>query len=245
MKYVNHPTMSDYLTATDSIYAAHKTNPPLTMPLVHALDALFSQEIFVGERDIGPVVHLLASNAVELLFNAIKQALSGHTSAIFPVLKPALESACCAYLISKDNSLAAIWVNRHVNKAASKASRDAFGRAVHCAAEKLDSDLQGTGSLLKELYQTLIDKGGHPNPEGILPYISTPEWGDDLILKTEALHQANSRQINWAILNCCAVGIRIAFIISLVLRVEPLLRDGCARLDALVNLADEYGSRMG
>lgn len=60
MKYVNHPTMSDYLTATDSIYAAHKTNPPLTMPLVHALDALFSKEIFVGERDIGPVVHLLA-----------------------------------------------------------------------------------------------------------------------------------------------------------------------------------------
>ncbi len=89
-------------------------------PLVAAMEefyAFFRDDLWADDQEISPNQAFLSTNAFMIYLSAVRVAMTGHEAAIFPLFRTALESACYAFLMSKDESLQEIWSNRHQSAA--------------------------------------------------------------------------------------------------------------------------------
>ncbi|MGU3456047.1 hypothetical protein ACLBV5_06990 [Brevundimonas sp. M1A4_2e] len=120
---------------------------------------------------------VLSMNACMMFLAGARMALSGHSAAVFPLLRTALESASYAVLIERDPTLSDVWTRRHRSEADKKACRKAFTFEQGAAFLKTSApDIYG---LAKEAYEGAIDYGAHPNVKGVAGHLSIDDERDD------------------------------------------------------------------
>ncbi|MDF5794620.1 hypothetical protein P4203_03760 [Pseudomonas aeruginosa] len=169
---INAGTLRDYLVATFENAQDHAAEPPQLMPLVDQMDQIFQQEIFANDFEAHPTAGLLIMNAYTMLLSAVRQALSGHVVSTFPIARTALESACYAFLIARDEGKADIWFHRHDSEKAHQSCRETFTVA------KAVKELKGIDTVMAEYvqahYAAAIDFGAHPNRKSVTDHRRTP-----------------------------------------------------------------------
>ncbi len=222
---INAGTLLDYLNATLENSNDHAQVPPQLMYMIHQMDRIFHEEIFDHEFDVPPTASLLAMNAYIMLLNAVRQALSGHTVSVFPVIRTALESACYAYLIAHDEAMENIWLDRHTSESARQRCRNMFNAKK--AANTLKAVSLEMAEYVMALYEASIDFGAHPNRKAVLNHLA--EIGDLGAgfhgFELTGVYGKNSWHVNYALLVCTEYGQAIAFLIAASAENHPLIHD--------------------
>lgn len=89
----------DYNVAAEESVRDAFNSPTTELRFFEKVVDLFPRTILAGDAD-GPVEALMLSlNSFQLLLAGGRIALTGHASAMFPVVRTALESACYAFMI--------------------------------------------------------------------------------------------------------------------------------------------------
>ena len=126
--------------------------------------------ILASTENLGSVEALSAAvHAHSLYLAACDLARSGHFSAMFPLMRTAMESAVYGYLFNTEEGLIDKWRNRHVTPECFNESKQAFTRAMTRFRTSIQKHDQHSGDtpyteLLMSLYDAAIDYGAHPNP---------------------------------------------------------------------------------
>lgn len=172
-----------------------------------------------------PVASLLYRHASSLLLGAGKLALSGHSSAVYPVARTSLEAGCYAYLIQKvDPSAGPTWLSRHKDEAHRAACKKKFSAAVRLTADALRADGEtNLSALVSEAYEGTIDFGAHPNARGLLTRTRITEENGFANMDIGVVLEPATIEFRRALLAC----VEIAFCIGAL---ECL---GCGREDDL------------
>jgi hypothetical protein len=196
--------------------------------LLEEADQLLSDSI----RDLklrGEVIgNLLGVSGYMYWLAAIRNAMSGHAAAVFPLLRTALESICYWVKIEGDPKLATIWVERHKDEEARKQSRDAFASAPRDVARRFGiSDPEALGSHLTVLYDSLIDFGAHPNPRGLFDGISLSEDEQKAVVSFTALESLGAFTVRRSMVACVECGA----IMAALLRCPPIAKKEIAECD--------------
>ncbi|QXI08465.1 hypothetical protein HU718_012410 [Pseudomonas tensinigenes] len=110
-----------------------------------------------------------AAHSHSLYLAACNLALGAHLSAIFPLLRTAMESAVYGYLFNREPGLYQSWLNRHDNEDSFLENKKSFTPAMKRFRKYLrEHDEQSTGTPyeyhIMGLYDAAIDFGAHPNP---------------------------------------------------------------------------------
>lgn len=120
---------------------------------------------------------------------AVRLAMSGQAFEATLVLRAAIEQAWYALHIARDPrppERSAIWLQRHDSPATQKKCKEEFTVAnVRATHEGLDAV---TAKILRELYDTTIDFGAHPNEKGILASVRREETKDAVTYQVGILH---------------------------------------------------------
>ncbi len=222
---VNLDPLQTYLQAADENNAHHLSDPPELMPLIEQLDSIFRDEIFFGEFEIDATAALLSMNAYMLLLASIRQALSGHLAAVFPIARSALESSCYGYLIAHQPSLGDTWLNRHDSEQHYKQSKKKFNPAVSSVSKALKSDFPSMAEYVQAQYDAVIDYGAHPNPKSIVDRLEDKGAVDSESHHFElcGLYGKNSWEVNYGLLVAAEVGQAVAFVIASSMHDHPTL----------------------
>ncbi len=218
-------SLQDYLRATSENAQDHLDEPPQLMFLVEQMDEIFQLEIFVKDYEAAPTAALLVMNAYTMLLSAVRQALSGHVVSTFPVVRTALESACYALLIARDESKANIWFSRHDSEKAYKSCRDAF--TVAKAVKELKSIDTRMAEYVQAHYDASIDFGAHPNRKSVVDHLDDTGLGEDDLhgFSLIGVYGRDSWHVNLALLVCVEVGQAVVFLAAAVAENHPLLND--------------------
>lgn len=168
-------SIDGYIDMTDSITRALREENSPILQAIRGFDDYFTKTLWREVRTDKPLPMMLAMNAYMLFLAGVRVALTGHVTAVFPVLRTALESACYAHLIAKNPDLGPVWSDRHKGDAAKKASRKAFGSAVADVAKQIDREQPGGGGWVAEAYDLAIDFGGHPNIKSVFGHVRIGE----------------------------------------------------------------------
>ncbi|HFH2580644.1 hypothetical protein [Pseudomonas aeruginosa] len=126
--------------------------------------------ILSSTRELGAGEALAAAvHAHSLYLAAYDLARAGHFSAMFPLLRTALESAVYGYLFNREEGLIDKWRKRHVSDEDFNNCKQAFTRAMTRFRGYLQEHDKKPGDTPYEeyvmsLYDAAIDFGAHPNP---------------------------------------------------------------------------------
>jgi len=233
---INGEGLSVYLKATSENIDDHFKQPPDLMHLVTQMDEIFQDEIFAHEFDASPYAGFLAMNSYTILLSAVRQALSGHTVTIFPLVRTALESACYAYLIAHDKKAENMWLNRNKSNSALEHCRKNL--TVQKAKTHLMPLYPDMANFVKQLYDASIDHGAHPNRKAVFMNVSNGRETDEKFhcFTFTGVYNANSSSVNYALLVCTEYGQAIAFLLAACVKKHPFLTD---RLEIFANWIDK------
>lgn len=179
MNPVNDLSFRDYIVSGDETTAALLANGSPFVDAIEEFHSFFSRSLWVNPVSGHPLANLLGMNALMLLLAGARTALTGHPAAVFPVLRTALESASYALLVSRNQELSEIWINRHRSDGDRAKSRSAFAAPVRKAVEILNhGDDEKSAGWILDAYEASIDFGAHPNPKSVFLYTSMPKSED-------------------------------------------------------------------
>lgn len=170
--------------------------------------------------DLGSVEALsAATHAHSLYLAACKLALGGHFSAMFPLMRTALEAAIYGYLFNKEEGLVEKWRNRHESEEGFKRSKEAFTRAINRFRGYVQEHDRTSGDTPYEkhifgLYDASIDYGGHPNPIALTNATSVVEETGFLKFRYDYLRK-DKHGVVQGMLACFDYGIILAVITHL------------------------------
>jgi hypothetical protein len=210
-------SLDDYVAlGNDNTAAFLKSDLPMVSAPREFHD-FFPRTLWGGEMAMSPTQFFLSMNAFMLYTSAVRVALSGHVAATFPLFRTALESACYAYLMGEDDSLEAIWSNRHASPQADKACRGKFTGAVKATAasiERSGNASPGTEKWFNDCYQGAIDFGAHPNPRSVYRHIQEPvDGGEHWLISLTGLHDTESSEAHTSLMACLDYGLVIAVVL--------------------------------
>lgn len=178
---------------------------------------ILNQDEFQG---LDSTVLTLGVHSRRMWTAAVRMALSGQPYAVPPVARTALEAACYAYLISKDQSLASAWLDRHVDEQSMKRSRKAFRNAVPDATKRLNAVAPGLGDHVSGAYKQCIDDGAHPNTGGIprTSKVMVRRGIREAFDQTDDFYRFQSKKTQYAILSITSIGIQMCYVLSLTFK---------------------------
>lgn len=207
MRLVLDKSLEDYLNGADeTTRTLLAENGPLIQALRQTHD-FFPRVLWAHSKQRGAVSQIVAMNSFMLFLAGARTALSGHQAAIFPILRTALEAACYSYLMSEDENLERVWLNRHDSPEALRACRRTFGKAVSHTAKALNEIQTGSGEIVTEAYDAAIDFGGHPNVRSVFGHVSLTEPNEDEVMVTLAgLYSADNIEVSRSLLACLDFG---------------------------------------
>ena len=233
---INAGTLSNYLTATLENAQDHAAEAPQLMFLVDQMDEIFQREIFAHDFDAPPTAALLVMNAYTMLLSAVRQALSGHVVTTYPVARAALESACYAFLIARDETKSDIWFDRHTSQKALKTCRQTF--TAKSAADELKLIDPVMAEYVLAYYDASIDFGAHPNRKSVTDHLEdSGAVGEGLHgFELTGVYGRNSWQVNQALLACVEAGLAIVFLTVASSEKHPLVHE---RASVYQNWMDE------
>ncbi|OYX33895.1 MAG: hypothetical protein B7Y99_06525 [Caulobacterales bacterium 32-69-10] len=158
---------------------------------------------------------ILFMNAYQLFLAGVRTALSGHSVAVFPLLRTALESAAYGGLIAAKPELTTVWTNRHRDDAAKNACRNAFTFAK--AIAPLKDRAPDIHDLAVLTHDGAIDFGAHPNIKGVFGHVSLDEdRSDDFAAVTHtSLYSARHIETIRGLCACLDFGLAIIGVIAL------------------------------
>lgn len=157
----------------------------------------------------------LSANAFMVWTSGVRMAMSGHETAIYPLFRTALESACYALLISDRPELENVWSDRGKGETERKASRRAFGGAVAEVVKLLDARESGLGGFISQLYEASIDHGAHPNSLGIRNNIQiTPPADDRMRFDQGSIYPGDSFPVFRALTAAMEYGQGVALVLA-------------------------------
>lgn len=168
----------------------------------------------------------LALHSHSLFLSAIRLARSGHSAAVYPLLRTAFESATYALLFTRDEDLAEKWKNRHVSEDHFRQSKTAFTPAMkklRLILKEYDKTSQCSPyeEYIMSMYDAAIDFWAHPNPITITNNSVISSDGD--VNKYEYLNRLDDQMIK-AIFACIDFGVAL----SVVMYLSQILRDSDA-----------------
>lgn len=198
--------------ADDSVRDALALNAQELQLFEQAL-LLFREAIFVGEISQPPEALFLANNSHSLLLAAGRISLTGHASAMFPVLRAALESACYCFLMVKNPSLSAVWRERSNSPTHKTACRKAFNGAVKAVADHPMWTPEAKEQLTL-MYEAMIDNGAHPNPNSIFLATVVEDGGDHWHVHLNSLYEADASMTKWATFVCAETTLIVASVLA-------------------------------
>ncbi|MDW4561233.1 hypothetical protein [Aeromonas rivipollensis] len=228
--------LDNYLIATLENAQAHASEQPQLMYMVYEMERIFRHEIFNHKIDADPAAGLLAMHAYMMLVSSVRQALSGHSVSVFPAIRVALESACYAYLIARDEKMGRIWLERHLSRSALDRCRKSF--TVKNAVGKLKTVSPEMAEYVMAHYDASIDFGAHPNQRSVFNHlVDIGQVGDKYHgFELTGVYGENSWEVNHALLVCVEVGQAIGFLIAASADNHPLIYE---RLDVFQSWMDE------
>jgi hypothetical protein len=165
-----------YLAAADETAAELLASEDSLVATLRQYDLHFRTRLWsAGAPDA--IALILYMNAYQMFLAGVRTAVSGHSVAVFPLLRTALESAAYGGLIAAKPDLAPIWTSRHRDDAARSACRKAFtfAKAIRPLKERA-LDLHDLAVLA---YDGAIDFGAHPNVKGVLGHVLIDEERSD------------------------------------------------------------------
>jgi hypothetical protein len=168
--------LAAYLAAADETTAELLASDDRLVGTLREYDIHFRTRLWsAGAPDAMPVV--LFVNAYQLFLAGVRTALSGHSAAVFPLLRTALESAAYGGLIAAKPELTTVWTDRHRDDSARNACRNAFTFAR--AIAPLKDQAPDIHDLAVLAYDGAIDFGAHPNIKGVFGHVSLDEDRSD------------------------------------------------------------------
>lgn len=180
---------------------------------------IFPDAIFVGEMSQPPEALFLAANSHSLLLAAGRISVTGHASAMFPVLRAALESASYCFLMVKNPSLSEVWRERHSSPVHKSACRKAFNGAIKAVAEQSRWTAEAK-DYLNRLYEAMIDNGAHPNPNSIFNSTDIEDGDDHWHVHLNSLYEADAPMTRWAVFVCAETTLLVASVLAECLKTD-------------------------
>lgn len=215
MKVRINLSLADYIrdgnANTEGLLAGHH---PL-MPLVTDYYDFFATTLWSEGLHVPEVPIFLSTNAFMIWTSGVRMAMSGHETAVYPLFRTALESACYALLITIKPELETVWSDRDTGEAARKASRKAFGGAVSEVAKHLETEQLGLGGFVGSLYETSIDYGAHPNTRAIRNHVQVaPPSDEHRRFDQGSIYPGDSFQVFRALISTLEYGRGIAVVLA-------------------------------
>lgn len=245
MQLVLEKSLEDYLSFADERTRAFMSAPPDMFRLVKDVDGLL-RDAWSGSSNSSPIATFLAVNAYYTFMAAVRTAISGHVSCIFPLVRTALEAACYAFLITKDTDLANIWSNREKGPKENAACRKAFQSAIKDTARRLKSYQVEVAEYLQQLYDAAITFGAHPNPLSVFSHVEHgTDAGDGYVrFSLVCMYGESSYEVKRALLACAEYGIVIAYLNVHVFDSHPDPKKFNVRLNEVNELKNSMEERL-
>ncbi len=222
--------------AEESVRDALALNAQELQLLERAL-LLYPEAISVGEVSQPPEALFLANNSHSLLLAAARISLTGHASAMFPVLRAAFESACYCSLIVMNPSLSAVWRERHDSPDHKTASRRAFDSAVKTVAKQSIWSPEAK-EYLTRVYDAMIDNGAHPNPNSVFMRAVVEDGGDHWLVRLNDVYEGDAPMTKWATLICADTTLLVASVLAGCLKTDD--KSVWERIDSATTAVREY-----
>lgn len=214
MQIILEKTIDDYLDFADEVTRAFRENPHVLYGLIKEIDQL-NRDVWINSTELDSTILLLGFNSYFSFLSAVRTAISGHVSTVFPIVRSALESACYSYLISRNKDKARTFLNRDNGPVERKLCRSDFTSAAKDTAAQLR--IEGHDSLAEmvvDAYEAAITFGAHPNAKSVLrnlEVLPTDQPGKVRIDLT-SLYGADSFEVAHALLACAEYGLLIAIL---------------------------------
>ena len=206
MRFSGSRSFGHYFDAADETQRKLREEGGVLLRALENVHDFFPGMIWAKDLPLKPSEAFLSTHAFATWLAACRVALSGHETAVYPVLRTALEAACYAFLVHRDEAAEAIWNGRDKDEAARAACRRIFTPAV----SKVAKELSENGEVIAAAYDALIDFGAHPNRRAVLSSLIITELGSEYHVAQPALHSSAAPEITRALFACCDIGMLIA-----------------------------------
>ena len=207
-------SLREYLDAGDSNTKEFLADEVFAAAL-NRIYEFFARELFVVGNGLKAPASFLSANAFMLWMASLRMALTGHAAATFPLFRTALESACYAYLVQKDEAKEKLWLARHNSEKDLADCRRAFTPAAREVARAINAVQAGSGDIVLETYESAIDFGAHPNTKSVLSHVqSEPETDTEFWrLKLVGVHHHGAVEARRSVV----AALEVAWVIALII----------------------------
>jgi len=234
MRAVIDKSIDDYLAFADDRTRAYLAATPDTYTLLRDVDVLVRDLFASGVLDASPIGSFLNLNAYYQLMSAVRVAISGHVSAVFPLVRAALESACYSHFIGDDQERQAAWLHRDRTPAEGRTFRRMFGPAIKQTADGLKAIDRDLANYIAALYETSITFGAHPNSYSVMRHLEPGEpdktqWKVGFV----CMYDETSQEVRAVLVACAEYGLAIAALAMASKAAEPSLNPWKQRWNAV------------
>ena len=172
-------------------------------PTIIEIDSIFRNLVagLTNTESIMEAVLLMRAHSAVLAGNML--AMGGQATESFMVFRGVLENALYALHMHK-RGVWEIWINRHLDDASLKKSRDEFSYGN--VARTLQETNAEIGQVASELYQRTIDFGAHPNERAATSSMQIIDADDKKTIKQNYLSGGTMPQVH-ALKSGCQIGV--------------------------------------
>lgn len=156
----------------------------------------------INPRPAFPLRFMLRSHSAFL--TGCGAAMAGQTYELTALLRSCLELAAYGWYIGSDDSRALRWDGRHDSPVNKRRVRKEF--RIGNIRQYMESQSERLARMFDELYETMIDFGGHPNEKGFSVGSSISRGEGQTRINTIYL-QADGIALDWSIRMTANVGI--------------------------------------
>jgi len=201
-------------TAKQNSYATFVNHKAAYKQLLK-VDELFRDAIdcLVNTKDWFPSFFLLRSHSAYL--GAVRLAISGQVGEAYMVLRGCLENALYGLFFYKNPNKAKLWYERHDSDIKRKEVRDEF--KIYRMFQIIEKEGPNVSGACRDLYETCIDYGAHPNERSVSSVLDRAESGTAVNFNLKYL-SGDSDVLRFCLLNTVRVGLCCLCIFELILK---------------------------
>ena len=186
-----------------------------------AVDSLYVDFI----QDAGGIKPATASilllNAHASLRAAMRLAFSGQLLPVFMTLRGSIESALYANAMVRNPELQEVWLKRDSGENARQTCRDEFtaGKMFRSLSKAQDREFSDR---LREIYDTTIDFGAHPNNRLLISSTHFEELTTgEHALNFAYIHGVGSFELRQSLVACAEIGLAVFFVALICFEKHP------------------------
>lgn len=186
-----------------------------------AVDSLYMEYLGAAGGVKPAAASILLLNAHASFRAAVRLALSGQLLPVFMTIRGSLESALYANAMVVNPKLQDVWLERDKDETKRRRCRNEFSpRNVFRYLEETHEKSFSEG--IREVYESTIDFGAHPNNRSLIRSIGLEELGDGRhSMDFSYIHGTGSFELRQSLVACAEIGIFVFFIALLCFKGHP------------------------